>query len=272
MTVNQQPEMLEELVRLVQASDKYRFISSELVRDLGRKELAKRRNLKEAVKETRTKLHQIGSAYQEKPIPYRKWMVELNNLPIDLHDQTTHHNLQKFMAMHASTNERQSILPAFFKGALGSLAPLHSILDLACGLNPLALPWMPVVEDIEYFACDIYQDMVDFLAVFFKHFHIRGATSVCDLTTQVPEAKVQLALLLKTIPCLDQVDRSAAGRLLDGLQAEHILVSFPAHSLGGRSKGMLRNYEARFEELVAGKRWQITRFEYPGELAFLVKK
>ncbi len=272
MSDTQQEDGLDELVRLVQSSEKYRFISSDLVRELGRKELAKRRNLKEAVKETRTKLHQIGSAYQEKPIPYAKWMEELKNLPVDLHDSTTHHDLQKFMSMHASTNERQSILPAFFNGALGSLAPIHSILDLACGLNPLALPWMPVTENIEYYACDIYQDMTDFLAAFFEHFHVSGSTAICDLTMQVPPVNAQLALLLKTIPCLDQVDRFAAGRLLDGLQTEHILVSFPAHSLGGRSKGMLRNYEARFEELVSGKSWQITRFEYPGELAFLINK
>ena len=81
-----------------------------------------------------------------------------------------------------------------------------------------------------------------------------------------------MALILKTIPCLEQLDKTAGLRLLETIQAEHILVSFPVHSLGGRSKGMVENYEARFHALVQGKRWAIQRFEFATELAFLVTK
>jgi hypothetical protein len=35
---------------------------------------------------------------------------------------------------------------------------------------------------------------------------------------------------------------------------------------------MVRNYERRFAELLAGKAWQVTRFEFPGELAFLIQR
>jgi 16S rRNA (guanine(1405)-N(7))-methyltransferase len=71
---------------------------------------------------------------------------------------------------------------------------------------------------------------------------------------------------------LEQVDKQAGLRLLDGLQAENILVTFPAHSLGGRSKGMVQNYSDHFARLVDDKPWQITRFDFPGELAFLIRK
>lgn len=269
---NEKVEPLEELIRLVQASDKYNSISSDLVRELGKKELAKRRNLKEAVKETRNKLHQIGSAYQEKPIPYAKWREELGQLPVDLHAEESLEFLKTNMAMHSSTAERLSIVQTFFKETLSPLGKIHSILDLACGLNPLALPWMPVVADIEYTACDIYLDMTDYVTAFFEHFGIKGSGTVCDLTNTTPQTKAQVAFLLKTIPCLDQVDRSAAGRLIRGLQTENILVSFPAHSLGGRSKGMLQNYETRFWELMEGENWKVTRFEHTSELAFLIQK
>jgi 16S rRNA (guanine(1405)-N(7))-methyltransferase len=78
--------------------------------------------------------------------------------------------------------------------------------------------------------------------------------------------------VLKTIPCLEQLDKSIGRRLLEGLPAEHILVSFPAQSLGGRSKGMVENYEAHFREMVAGLDWQVERYEFKTELAFLIKK
>ncbi len=265
-------EQLEELFSLVTASDKYASISPDLIREIGAKELAKRRNLKEAVKETRNKLHQVGSAYQEKPIPYAAWRDELAKLPSDLHNEQVMAALKHQMRMHASTAERLSILPHLFSDALGSIGPLHSILDLACGLNPLCLPWMPVAADAEYTACDIYADMTDYLNNYFEHFKINGSAFVCDLTQSIPQTSVQVALLLKTIPCLDQVDKFAAKRLLSEIKAKYILVSFPAHSLGGKSKGMLQNYETRFNQLTAGESWKITKMEFTGELAFLIEK
>jgi 16S rRNA (guanine(1405)-N(7))-methyltransferase len=265
-------EQLEELISLVKASDKYASISPDLIREIGAKELIKRRNLKEAVKETRNKLHQVGSAFQEKLIPYAAWLDEVANLPADFKDEQVKETLKRQMSMHASTAERLSILPHFFSDALGSIAPLHSILDLACGFNPLCLPWIPAAADVEYTACDIYADMTDYLNQYYEHFKINGSAFVCDLTQSVPQTSVQVALLLKTIPTLDQLDKHAAKRLLTSLNAKYILASFPSHSLGGKSKGMLQNYETRFSQLVEGESWKITKMEFTGELAFLIEK
>jgi len=265
-------DTLDELVSLVKASAKYQPIATELVREIGRKELAKRHSLKEAVKETRNKLHQIGSSYQEKPIPYDLWREELKGLPQDFQAEQVRGALLNFMRMHASTAERLSILEGFFSETLADFAPLTSILDLACGLTPLSLPWIPAAPHLEYTACDIYEDMTAFLGEFLARFKVKGSVSTCDLTQIVPQTKAQVALLLKTIPCLDQVDKNAAGRLLRGLQTESILVSFPAQGLGGRGKGMRQNYETRFNELVEGENWEITRFDFENELAFLIRK
>jgi len=147
-----------------------------------------------------------------------------------------------------------------------------SLLDLACGLNPLALPWMPLAADAPYYACDIYSGQMEFLNRFLAHLGRPGRTELCDLTTELPAQPVQVALLLKTIPCLEQVDKSIGTRLLEGIPAEHLLVSFPVASLGGRGKGMLENYEAHFIQLTAGRGWLIQRFEFSSELAFLVSR
>lgn len=265
-------EALEQLVQMVTASDKYASISPDLIRAVGEKELSKRRTLKEAVKETRNKLHQVGSAFQEKPIPYAAWKEALAGLPADLRSDEVMQFLKNCLSMHASTAERLSILPRFFTETLASAAPVRSFLDLACGLNPLCLPWMPVAEEVTYTACDIYQNMTEYITAFFNYFGIKGDAFTCDLSQTVPTQRAQVALLLKTIPCLDQIDRHAAGRLLRELQTDFILASFPAHSLGGRGKGMKENYEARFEQLVEGENWKITRFDYVSELVFLIEK
>ena len=176
------------------------------------------------------------------------------------------------MAAHASTRERLPILEAFYAATFAELPPIHSVLDLACGLNPLAIPWMPLAEGASYIACDIYTDMVDFLSEALPLLSVNGEARVCEVVGAPPGDAVDLALVLKTIPCLEQVDKEAGARLLESLNAKYLLVSFPVSSLGGREKGMAENYEARFWELVEGRGWEVERFEFESELAFVVKK
>ncbi len=263
---------LEAIIAEVQSGPRYRAIHAGLVRRIAAQELAKGRKPKETVKAVRNKLHQIGGAYQETQIDYAKLDGELEALPTQTDDPALHSFCRRAMQQHASTRERLPILEQLFSRALAPLAPVTSLLDLACGLNPLALPWMPLAADAPYFACDIYTDQVDFLNRFLAHVGRPGRAELCDLTAELPSQPVQVALLLKTIPCLEQVDKTIAARLLDGIPAEHLLVSFPVTSLAGRGKGMLENYEAHFMALAAGRSWTIQRFQFASELAFLVSR
>jgi len=261
---------LDELASAVLTGSRYRHMDPGLVRRIGAQELAKGRGLKEAVKATRSKLHQVGGAYQEQPIAYEKALAGLETLPHDLNHPDVQAFCQQMMRQHASTRERLPVLPEFYAAALEPVGPVHSVLDLACGLNPLAAPWMPRAADFSYFACDIYLDLADFLTRFFAQMGVPGEASVCDLLQGAPAQPVQLALLLKTLPCLEQVDKAVTPRLLASIQAEHILISFPARSLGGRSKGMPQNYEAHFLPLISLPGRTVRRFEFSSELAYLV--
>jgi 16S rRNA (guanine(1405)-N(7))-methyltransferase len=263
---------IDQLVTEVSANPKYAVISEELVRRVGAQELAKGRSFKEAIKATRNKLHQVGGAYQEGGIRYSSWIDELERLPGDLRDPSVQDFCRHMMVQHVSSKERLPILETFFARSLASLAPVRSVLDVACGLNPLAMPWMPLREGAEYYACDIYTDLVEFLNLFFQHFGIHGEASVCDLTAQIPRQPAQVVFLLKTLPCLEQLDKTISARLLAGVRAENLLVSFPSHSLGGRSKGMPEFYEAHFRETVQEEGWEIEKVEFSTELAFVVKK
>lgn len=266
------PSTLDDLIASVTANARYQQIDPALVRRVGAEELSKRRNLKEAIKTTRAKLHQIGGAYQEKLVNYPRWTEELSRLPNTLESPALRGLCRSIMQEHTSTRERLPILDAFFTECLASVAPVRSILDLACGLNPLALPWIPLAPGAGYYACDIYQDMVGFINHFLGYVHQPGKAELCDLTQDVPPRRAQVALLLKTLPCLEQIDKNIGLRLLESVQAEYILVSFPVSSLGGRGKGMRQNYETHFHQLVAGRGWPVQAFEFATELAFLVHK
>jgi 16S rRNA (guanine(1405)-N(7))-methyltransferase len=265
-------ESVEALVTAVCAHPKYAAIDRGLVRRLVEKELGKGRSPKETLKVVRTRLHQVGSAYQEKLIDYAQWLNRLASLPRDLSHPQVHAFCLEMMAVHASTQERLPYIQRFYRELLSGLDPIRSLSDLACGLNPLSLPWLPLAKGAALYACDIYTDLTAFLHAFFSHFGLNARAETCDLIHAAPPQPVQLALLLKTIPCLEQIDKTVGRRLLETVQADVLLVSFPVYSLGGRSKGMLQYYETHFRTLVKDLPWRITRFEFPSELVFRLER
>lgn len=263
---------LEQLVTAVLESAKYARVSTDVIRNVGQRELAARRNLKEAVKATKNKLHQVGAAYLDAGVDYARWERRLQPAAESGDLGQLRLACGEVMQRHSSTRERLPILEAFYAETLQGLPPLRTVLDVACGLNPLALPWMGLPRGVHYYAYDMYLDMAGFLNRFFEWLGMKGEAVACDVAHAPPTRRADLALLLKALPCLEQLDRSAGARLLDGLRAEHLLVSFPVRSLGGRDKRMTENYEAHFRQLVAGKPWEVRRFAFSTELAFVVRK
>ncbi len=265
-------ELLNTLVAEVTRSSKYASVSPDLVREIGLKELAKTKNIKDAIKSTRNKIHQVGSAFQETPIPYTSWLKELSNLPQNIHAPETINFIRACLLLHASTKERLAFIETFFQQTLAPIQPVESILDVACGLTPLCLPWIPAAANVRYTGVDIYKNLIQFLDQFYNHFNLNHSFSVKSISQEIPKEKVHLALVLKTIPCVEQVDKTIGTRLLDDLNAENILVSFPTRGLAGRSKGMAENYETHFYQLIEGKNWRVTKTEFVNEIAFLIRK
>ncbi len=263
---------LQELVAAVISQEKYRSILPSLVKKIARAEFSKGRSFKETVKATRSKLHQVGSSFQEKRIDYPFWMQQLRALPVPLGRESVQGFCRCMMEQHASTRERLPILDVFYPTVLKKIQPIRSVLDVACGLNPLAIPWIPIAPDFRYYASDIYGDLIDFLTFFFPFIGVQGKAELCDLTSTIPAEEVQLALLLKTLPCLEQLDKTIGSRLLEGIRAEHILVSFPVRSLSGRDKGMRANYSAHFQEIISGWNGQVEEHHFPNELVYLLSR
>jgi len=50
-----------------------------------------------------------------------------------------------------------------------------------------------------------------------------------------PTQHADLALILKTLPCLEQLDKTAGQWLLEAVNVDYLLLSFPVYSLGGET-------------------------------------
>ncbi len=260
---------LDALVTAVTSTSKYRPISPDLIRRVGARELAVRSNFKTAVKATKNKLHQVGGAYFEAKLDYVAMLTRLREA------STSPDNFRQMclnlMRLHASTRERLPILDEFYTITLTDLPDIRVVRDLACGLNPLARAWMPFGDAVEYVAYDIYADMMVFVSEFMAIMGMNGRAQVGDLLSRPPTEPADLILLLKTLPVLEQVEKGAAARLLDVIDGRYLLITFPARSLGGRSKGMVQNYDAQFRAWTKKRGWQIQRYEFATELAYFVE-
>ncbi|MBL8134471.1 MAG: 16S rRNA methyltransferase [Anaerolineae bacterium] len=260
---------VQRIVQAVSESRKYRNVAPRLITHLAEIEVSKARRFKEAVKEVKNRLHQTVGAYVERPPDYDVWLARLEAADaLDARRAVC----RDLLGAHASSHERLSILPTFYETLLGDLPPIRSVIDVACGLNPLAVPWMPLAKDAYYAAVDVLDDLAIFLDQALHLLGAKGHAISDDVTLAVPVGTYDVALIIKALPCLQQIDRSAGPRLLEGLEANCIVVSYPVRSLGGNDKGMRDAYAASFMNLVGAFEWRVERFDFADELAFRVFK
>ena len=116
---------LAQIVEAVLSSPKGRGISEDFVREVGRKELAKRRNLREAIKATKSKLHQVAGSNLGPNMRYGAWLEELRTAHKSGDPDTFLQTCMKVAAHHASTRERLRILGQFYATILADLPPIH---------------------------------------------------------------------------------------------------------------------------------------------------
>jgi 16S rRNA (guanine(1405)-N(7))-methyltransferase len=222
-----------------------------------------------ASKRAKRALHEIHGAYLPSRPPYRRLESELREAIAAGDRELVEARLRNSMRYHASTAERLPILDDFYERILALAGTPASVLDVGCGLNPLARPWMPLPETTEYRALDVDAQLVAFVDACLTLLAVPHTATVLDVLAAPPPA-AELVLLLKTIPCLEQQAPGAGYELVERLDARVVVCSFPRASLGGRAKGMTRTYAERFEAAAARSSRRRERLDLPGELVYVV--
>ena len=75
---------------------------------------------------------------------------------------------REIMASHASTRERLQLLGDFYPRLFDESDKPGTLLDLACGLNPLSWRWMGLPAGTCYRVYDIHAPRVAFLNEYFR--------------------------------------------------------------------------------------------------------
>jgi len=263
--------MTGEIVERVLRSSRYRDVDRSLLGRLAAEELPRSRNADDAVKRVKRRLHQAVGAFRgerrTEPLGAigAAWKGELA-------DPAFRAACADALRAHASTRERVAQLDRFYAAIWSQTGTPHRLLDVGCGLGPLALPWMGLSASATYLASDVDRRPLDTVEAFLALVDQPHRVEVRDVVADPPTDGADCALLLKVVTTLDRQDPAAATRLVSGLGARHAVVSFPARSLGGRGKGLERTYRDRLDRLAAevGRVTAVTEASVPNELVFIL--
>lgn len=262
---------VDEIVRAVLATKKYRSVCPDTVRRIALRELAGHGNPKTALKGTKSRLHQVYGAF-EREIDYEAGFRRLEVAFGARSGPDIAAACREVLRLHQSTVERLPILDEFYAGIWEVTGVPRSLLDLACGLNPLTLPWMHLTPGAQYFAFDIDEPRIAFLNRFFRLAGFPPLASWQDIVCRPPQVEADVALLLKTSPTLERQEKGSTLCLLQALKTPFAVVSFSVKSLGGRAKGMAAHYEREFLSMVESEPWQVSKLAFKTELVFVVGK
>ena len=263
----------KKLAEEIAETKKAKYMDSGLIQQVLSRELRNSKNRKEIVKNVKSKLYQVSGMYRNDNLDYGSLKEKLANVTPEMPVEELKPICLEIMHTHASTRERSGILDELYAEIFRDMPQPKTICDLACGLNPFSIPWMPLEPGFRYEAYDLFSDMSDLINDFFEKRGIDGQASHANLLYGMPGGPYDLALLFKVIPCLEQIDKYGGRHILNQLSysARYAAVSFPGASLSGKEKGMPRNYEVHFMNIVDQDAWEIRKVKFPTELLFVMK-
>ncbi|UCC68689.1 MAG: hypothetical protein JSV79_01765 [Armatimonadota bacterium] len=264
-------DQLREVVSALRESRKYRFVCEDTLRRIAGWAAARHTRTKDIVKAAKRKLHQAYGAYLEgfDPAEVRELV---DGLPSDPPADALRETCLTILGRHASTRERMAFMEQAYAEVFRRTGRPKVILDLACGLNPFAFPRMGVSKSVRYHACDIDSRIMLAVDAFFVRVGVDHDAVWGDVLVSAPEVDADVAFLLKTVPCLERQEKSAAVRVLREIRARHVVVSFPAQSLGGRDKGMHEHYAKEMKEIADELGVSADELAYPSETFYLLTK
>ena len=257
-------DYLEKLLQ----SKKYREVCPDTLRRVWAECAPKYKKPKDVDKAVREALHGITGAFLTP--------AESTGCAYAMHcwavGGRTEGQLENILNKHASTRERLPLesMDALYAHIFEITGKPESILDLACGINPLYLGARGYIVT----GVDISGAAVDLINAF-GHTYGMPVNALCaDLLcpNAIPRGRYDVALLFKVLPLLERQRPGAAVDVMNAIDAAFIVASFPTRTLGGRNVGMSAHYGEWMASHLPENRIIAGRFETGNELFYILKE
>ena len=144
------------------------------------------------------------------------------------------------MSLHASTKERLAELDTLYDFIFSAETP-RRVLDIACGLNPLALYERGIASVWAVISTGIGDVITPLLGKRLGFYLCPAGCAVCAARRSRRPA------LILSFALLEREQAGSAMALLQSLNTPRMAVSFPTRSLGGRGKAWRRTTPHEFE-------------------------
>ncbi len=269
------PTDLDLLIAQIMQSKKYRDIgvAKDTIRDILITELARQPNEKAAVQSARKKLHEVIALYLGDP-DYDQAYDRLKTAYASGDEDEIKQTCADIMRDHDSTRERLPLLESFYSRIFEITGTPRRVLDIACALNPLTIPWMNLPPGAHFYGYDIHQQRMDFLDRYFALLPEKGITAQAimqDILVNYPQESGDMALLLKEIHRMEKRRHGIVLPLLDALDVRWIVLSSPTHSRTGRHS-TIDAYRQQVRGMIADRPWPVTEIEFENELVYCIQK
>jgi 16S rRNA (guanine(1405)-N(7))-methyltransferase len=224
----------QDVIDGILTSRKYRDIQipRETVADLLETSLNRYSKNDKAIQSVREKLHNIIAPYLE-TLDYEASLQKLKKFdPINGKTRLRDFS-HEILSQHHSTRERLPYIKTFFQFLFSRIEQPATVLDLACGLNPIALSYVDIPKGLTYFAYDLHQQRVNFINTFFKTISISAKAVWQDIIVNPPTRSASAAFFFKEAHRIEKREKGATWKLLTSLNVPFIYLSLPTRSLNG---------------------------------------
>lgn len=264
---------IDALVAQIQHSKKYRDIgvADDTIRDILLTEFERQPNRKAAIQIAKKKLHEVIALYLGDP-DYDLAQQRLTGAFDSGDEAQVRAVCTDLLRIHDSTRERLELLDTFYPAIWAITGTPQTVLDIACGLNPLAAPWMHLPQNPTFYAYEIHTPRVDLINHYFTLAGIGGAAKVQDILVDYPTESGDVALLLKEIHRMEKRRKGIVLPLLDALDVSWIVITSPTRSRSGF--GVIDTYREQVHGMLAERpAWTLVEeIEFHNELVYCVRK
>ncbi len=266
------PKVIGEMVDKIANSRNYRKtgIPRQTIEDILNREFARFSKESEALKSARAILHNIMAPYLGDP-DYSAEAINLEGISASQDRAALKAFSLEILARHDSTRERIPYINEFYKTILEMGHTPSIIMDLACGLNPFALPFMGLTEDVEYHAYDIHQPRVDLINSFFTTQKLQPLAENRDVLVDPPEVIADAAFLFKEAHRMEKRRKGCSRELVRTINARFIFISLPNRSLDGQ-RDLHQRMDALFKQISSGLDGETGSRTFPGETLYWIIK
>ncbi|CAH1460273.1 Ribosomal RNA methyltransferase (FmrO) (plasmid) [Klebsiella pneumoniae] len=261
---------IDEMVAEVLSSKKYTSVDPAVVRRVCMETAPKYPKKKEAIKAVKNELHIIHEVFLQNEC-YKNALSFLSQLSLDFNNAQLIDITMQIMQSHTSTKERLGDIEAVCSFLSTHISKEGSVMDIGCGFNPFALPLLHEFP-ATYYAYDICSEGIDILNKYFsilKKGEYRA--ELLDAVSVTPKEKVDVALLFKLLPLLQQQKKGRGFSILEELDFDKAIISFPIKSLGGKQKGMETFYSNLFEENLPSSLEIIEKQTFSNEMFYVIQ-